>query len=166
MNAKNQPSSVENDIILPVCAIFRRFLKKQGLKFTTERALILDAVLSKDGVFEADQLLAEMREADHRVSKATIYRTLKHLLESKIITEVLIDSRQAHYRTTFGREPKGHLVCMETNQIIEFSTKELSEIADKIAKEHGFDPVSHRFVIYGVSPEAQKHAQAEEVDKD
>jgi len=30
----------------PLCAIFRRFLRKQGLKFTVERAVILDAVLS------------------------------------------------------------------------------------------------------------------------
>ncbi|WP_432800155.1 Fur family transcriptional regulator [Poriferisphaera sp. WC338] len=166
MMTNSQPSPADNDIVLPVCAIFRRFLKKQGLKFTTERAMILDAVLAKQEVFEADQLLAEMRDADHRVSKATIYRTLKHLLESKIITEVLIDSRQAHYRTTFGREPKGHLVCMETNQIIEFPTNELSAIADKIARENGFEPVSHRFVIYGVSPEAQKQAQAEEADEE
>ncbi|QDU33812.1 Ferric uptake regulation protein [Poriferisphaera corsica] len=150
----------DKDMILPVCAIFRRFLKTQGLKFTTERALILDAVLGKEEVFEADELLNEMRDAEHRVSKATIYRTLKHLLEANIISEVLIDSRQAHYRTIFGREPKGHLVCVETGKIIEFPVQELGEIADRIAKEHGYDPVSHRFVIYGVSPEAQKGAQA------
>ncbi len=149
-------------MIMPMCAIFRRFLKRQGLKFTTERALILDAVLSKSGVFEADELLQEMREADHRVSKATIYRTLKHLLEANIIAEVLIDSRQAHYRLSFGKEPMGHLVCVETNQIIEFSANELTKLRDQLCKQHGFEPVSHRFVIYGISPEAQQAEQAEE----
>ena len=83
-----------------------------------------------------------MRAANHRVSKATIYRTLKHLLEANIVSEVLIDSRQAHYRTIFGREPKGHLVCMETGKIIEFPVKDLEKIADRIAREHGFEPVS------------------------
>jgi len=157
------PAPIADDqMIMPMCAIFRRFLKRQGLKFTIERALILDAVLAKPGVFEADELLQEMRTADHRVSKATIYRTLKHLLEAKIISEVLIDSRQAHYRLSFGKEPKGHLVCVETNQIIEFSAAELTKLRDSICKEHGFDPLSHRFVIYGVSPEAKDHEQAEE----
>ena len=159
MNEKT-PQDTAPEAILPVCAIFRRFLKTQGLKFTTERAFILDAVLAKEGVFEADELLNEMRAADHRVSKATIYRTLKHLLEANIISEVLIDSRQAHYRTIFGREPKGHLVCLETGKIIEFPVKELEEIADRIARENGFEPVSHRFVIYGTAPEAQKKPQA------
>ncbi len=159
--SKAPPAAADDQMIMPLCAIFRRFLKRQGLKFTTERALILDAVLDKPGVFEADELLQEMREADHRVSKATIYRTLKHLMEAKIISEVLIDSRQAHYRLSFGKEPKGHLVCVETNQIIEFPAAELTELRDRLCKEHGFDPVSHRFVIYGISPEAQKAEQAE-----
>lgn len=153
--------TTDDQMFLPVCAIFRRFLKRQGLKFTTERALILDAVLARDEVFEADELLREMREADHRVSKATIYRTLKHLLEAKIISEVLIDSRQAHYRLSFGREPKGHLVCVETNRIIEFPIPELREMAARICAEHGFEPLSHRFVVYGASPEARADEQAE-----
>jgi Fur family ferric uptake transcriptional regulator len=159
--SKAQAAPADDQLILPLCAIFRRFLKRQGLKFTTERALILDAVLSKPGVFEADELLQEMRAADHRVSKATIYRTLKHLLEAKIISEVLIDSRQAHYRLSFGKEPKGHLVCVETNRIIEFSANELTKLRDSLCKEYGFEPVSHRFVIYGISPEAQQAEQAE-----
>lgn len=163
----DRPTLPQDDqIIQPLCAIFRRFLKRKGLKLTTERALILNAVLAKQGVFEADQLLQEMRDSDHRVSKATIYRTLKHLRDANIITEVLIDSRQAHYQLTFGREPKGHLVCVETNQIIEFPTSELVELQNRICREHGFEPVSHRFIIYGVCPEAQQHEQAEESDDD
>ena len=143
-------------MILPLCAIFRRFLKRQGLKFTTERAWILDAVLAKEGVFEADQLLTEMRQAGHRVSKPTIYRTLKHLVDAGIITEVLLDSRQTHYELSFGRQPKGHLVCLETNTIVEFPTPELLDLRDRICREHGFEPISHRFVIYAISPEAQR----------
>ena len=160
------PAPQDGELIQPLCAIFRRFLKRKGLKFTTERAMILDAVLFKQGVFEAEELLEEMREGGHRVSKATIYRTLKHLLEAKIITEVLIDSRQSHYQLSFGREPKGYLVCVETNKIIEFPAHELVELRDRICKEHGFEPVSQQFVVYGVSPEAQEHEQAEEDEKD
>lgn len=144
-----------NDVILPICAIFRRFLKRQGLKFTTERAQILDAVLRQDGVFEADQLLTEMRDEGGTVSKATIYRTLKHLVESKIIQEVLIDSRYAHYELTFGRPPQGHLVCVETGKVLEIPSPWLEALRDKICREHDFEPVSYRLVIYGISPEAR-----------
>jgi len=163
--AKTQTKPADTDEFTftpPMCAIFRRFLKRKGLKFTTERAMILDAVLSKDGVFEADELLTDMRGGEHRVSKATIYRTLKHLLEAKIIQEVLLDSSRAHYQLAFGQKPTGHLVCLETNQIIEFPTEQLDAMMKKICKEHGYEPLSHRFVIYGSSPAAQKTEPAEE----
>lgn len=159
MSTSTPPS--DEQLILPMCAIFRRFLKRQGLKFTPERARILDAVLAKPGVFEAEELLDEMRRAEYRVSKATIYRTLKHLLDAKIITEVLIDADRAHYQLSFGREPKGHLVCVDTHEIVEFTEPELIELRDRICQKHGYDPVSFRFVVYGVSPEAQKDAEAE-----
>ncbi len=136
---------------MPMCAIFRRFLKRQGLKFTTERATILDAVLARDGVFEAEELLEDVRRGDRRVSKATIYRTLKHLVEAGIVTEVLLDARQTHYQLSFGREPKGYLVCVDTNEVIEFPANELVALRDRICREHGIEPVSHQFVIYGAS---------------
>jgi Fur family transcriptional regulator, ferric uptake regulator len=137
-------------IVAPLCAIFRRFLKKRGLKFTSERAMILDAVLEKEGLFEAEQLLYEMRQADHRVSKATIYRTLKHLVEAGIIREVFLDSKQAHYQMTYGRKPMDYLVNAGTDEVTEFYSPELIELRKKICDQHGLDPIGHRMVIYGV----------------
>ena len=71
--------------------------------------MILEAVPQQEGVFEAEQLLEQVLRADHRISKATIYRNLKHLQEAKIISEVLIDSKYAHYELTFGRSAQEHL---------------------------------------------------------
>lgn len=143
-------SSGEEIAFQPMCSVFRRFLKRQSLKFTPERAQILQSVLAKTDVFEAEALMYEMRQAGLRVSKATIYRTLKHLLQAGIISEVLLDSKQAHYQLSFGKEPKGHLVCADTGRVIEFVSPDLMAIRDRICREHGFTPVSHSFVIYGL----------------
>ena len=151
--------ALDEEIFQPLCAIFRRFLKRQGLKFTPERAMILSGVLEKTGVFEAEQLYDEMRQAGMRVSKATIYRTLKHLLEANIISEVLIDAKQAHYEVSFGKKPKGHLVCVETGRVIEIPSPWLQPVVKRLCERYGYEPVSHRFVIYGLSPEARKAAQ-------
>lgn len=139
----------DDDLIQPLCAIFRRYLKRQGLKFTPERALILDAVMSRAGVFEADQLVDDLRPAPHRVSRATIYRTLRHLLDAQIISEVLLDNKHAHYEMTFGRKPKAHLVNVDDDRVIEVEAPELLALRDRISKQHGLRPVSCRFVIYG-----------------
>ncbi len=153
--------TTEEELIEPMCAIFRRFLKRKGLKFTPERAVILDAVLARQGVFEADELFYDMRQTGPRVSKATIYRTLKHLLEAGILSEVLIDAKQSHYQLSFDNKPRGHLVCVETSRIVEFECPELLEMRNRICAKYGFRPVSHRLVIYGISPEAKNIPQAE-----
>jgi len=137
----------------PLCSVFRRYLRSQDLKYTPERADILDAIIAEDGLFEAESLMDSMRSDDHRVSKATLYRTVKLLREAGIIQEVTIDGKQAHYQLIYGRKPIDALVCMRTGKRIEFSSEELVAIRNKICKEHGWNPAGHRFVIYATSPE-------------
>lgn len=149
-NASTTPTPpVQAKIVQPVCAIFRRFLKSHNLKFTQERALILDHVLSSDGVFEADQLLREMQDAEAGVSKATIYRTLKHLVEADILQEVIIDAQRTHYRLSYGRGESDHIVNVDDDSIIEFQSPELVELVERICREHGLERVGHRLLIYG-----------------
>ncbi len=117
------PSASDAAAMAPLCAVFRRFLKSRDLKYTPERADILNAIIERDGVFEVEQLLREMRQraamggagaragaaagagagAGGRVSKATTYRTIKLLQEAGNITQALFDSKQAHYQLVYGK---------------------------------------------------------------
>ena len=45
----------------PLCAIFRRFLRTRDLKYTPERADVLNAIIARAGGFEAELLMADMR---------------------------------------------------------------------------------------------------------
>ena len=144
---------ITGDVMAPLCSVFRRYLRSQDLKYTPERADILDAIIAEDGLFEAESLMDSMRSDDHRVSKATLYRTVKLLREAGIIQEVTIDGKQAHYQLIYGRKPIDALVCMRTGKRIEFSSEELVAIRNNICKEHGWNPAGHRFVIYATSPE-------------
>lgn len=97
---------IDGPLVPSLCVLFRRFVKRQSLKFTPERAMILDAVLSKKGVFEAGQLFFEMRQPSHRVSKATNYRTLKHLTDVNLIAQVLINSNTRTMSSASARNPR------------------------------------------------------------
>ena len=136
----------------PLCSVFRRFLKSRDLKYTQERADILDAIIARDGAFEAEELLLDLRAGGHDVSKATVYRTIRLLLDAGIITQSLFDAKQSHYELLYGREPRDCMVCMKTGRRIEFSSRELVELRDRICRELGWQPVGHRFQIFAVSP--------------
>ena len=149
-------SNPEEAAMAPLCAVFRRFLKTQNLKYTPERAETLNAIIERDDVFEVDELMVEMRNRGYRVSKATIYRTIKLLQDAGIITQALFDTKQAHYQLIYGKAPRDYIVCMKTGRHIEFTDEELNRIRDRICREHGWDPIGHRFQIYAVSPEGQQ----------
>ncbi len=152
----------------PLCSVFRRFLKSQGLKYTPERADILNAIIDFGDVFEAEELLLGMRSAGHDVSKATIYRTIHLLQDSGIITQALFDSKQAHYQLIYGKAPRDFMVCMKTGRLIEFASPELIALRDRVCAELGWTPVGHRFQIYAISPEASSSDSraADEADAD
>ena len=139
----------------PLCAVFRRFLKTQDLKYTPERADILNAIIERDGVFEVEELMMEMRARGYRVSKATVYRTIKLLQDAGIITQALFDSKQAHYQLIYGKAPRDYMVCMKTGKHLEFASDELIALRNRICREHGWDPIGHRFQIYAISPQGR-----------
>ncbi|HEX4054960.1 MAG TPA: transcriptional repressor [Tepidisphaeraceae bacterium] len=139
----------------PVCAIFRQYLRGQRLKFTPERAMILDAVLRKTALFEAEQLAVDLRQLGHRVSRATVYRTLSHLQDAGILKQVFFDNKQSYYDVIVGRQAYDYLICVTTGKVIEFNSDKLRKLRDEICRQHGFEPISHQFHIFGLSPQAR-----------
>lgn len=135
-------------VLEPLCAVFRRHLKAQSLKYTPERAQILDVILGFDGVFQADQLIDELAGRDFRVSKATVYRTIKLLQEAGIIQQVLFNAEHAHYQLAYGRQPKDLLVRVDSEDIVTIDVPELIEIRNRICEELGLKAEGHRFQIY------------------
>jgi len=126
------------------------------LKFTPERAMILDAALRHTALFEAEQLAAELKKLGHRVSRATVYRTLTHLHDAGILKQVFFDNKQSYYEVIAGRGPNDYLICIESGRVIEFSSDKLKKLRDEICAQHGFEPLSHQFHIFGISPESKK----------
>ena len=144
----------------PVCALFRRYLHESKLKFTPERAMILDAVLRQNGLFEAERLVGELQRLGHRVSRATAYRTLAHLQDAGILKQVFFDNKQSYYEVIAGRQTYDYLICVATGRVIEFNSEKLKRLREEICREHGFSVLSHQFHIFGLSPEAQQAADA------
>jgi Fur family ferric uptake transcriptional regulator len=128
--------------------VFREFLQQHKLKYTTERLAILKTVQEFGRPFEAEELLLALRESDYRISKATIYRTLKHLLAAGLLQQVHFGAgKHAHYDFINPADAHDHLLDLDTGKIIPFSSDLVVKLREHIAKKMGFTPVSHRFQI-------------------
>jgi len=134
----------------PLCAIFRRKLKSDGLKYTPERARVLDAIIELDELFEAEELLSILRQSDHRVSKATVYRTIHLLQDAGIVQRVMSDRDQAQYQLVYGVKPHDLLIQLDSREVITISVPELVEIRERLAREHGLIAQGHMFQIFAI----------------
>ncbi len=126
---------------------FREFLRENNLKYTTERLAIFKAVAKFGRPFEAEEILLALREAEFRISKATVYRTIKHLIEAGLLKQVHFGAKHAHYDFIAGEEAFDHLLDLDTGKIIPFSNELVIKLRDHIAKKMGFSAVTHRFQI-------------------
>ena len=142
--------SGELEIIEPLCAVFRRKLKSEGLKYTPERAQVLDTVMRQDGVFEADTILKLLKGGKVRVSKATVYRTIRLLQEAGILQRVLFDDdpEQSHFQLVYGQRPHDLLIRVDTREAVTIQVPELIELRDKLCAKLGLSPVGHRLQIF------------------
>jgi Fur family ferric uptake transcriptional regulator len=146
----------EFQIVEPLCAVFRRTLKAEGLKYTPERAQVLDIIVRSEGLFEAEELMAELKRTGFRVSKATVYRTIKLLQEAGIVQRVPFDDEHSYYQLVYGRKPSDLLIRMDTREVVHLDLPELVRLRDEICGRLGLEPRGHRFQIFAVGEGASR----------
>jgi Fe2+ or Zn2+ uptake regulation protein len=89
-------------VIAPLCSVFRRKLKSEGLKYTPERAQVLDTIVRHDGLFDVEVIIEKVKLTGIRVSKATVYRTVKLLQEAGVVQRVHFEGDNAYYQMVYG----------------------------------------------------------------
>ena len=136
---------------------FERYLSSQGLKFTSQRRLILNKVLTKHDHFEADDLFMAFRREGKRLSRATVYRTLPLLVKSGLIREVQFGENHAHYEHAMGHRHHDHLICVTCGKVVEFCDESIEHMQDNVCAKHDFKAHSHSLEIKGYCNQCRKH---------
>jgi Fur family iron response transcriptional regulator len=94
-------------------------LLEHGVRPTAQRVEIALLVLERPCHFSADQLLATLRRAGRRVSKATVYNTLSLFSRMGLLREIAIDPSRLMYDSTTG--PHHHFYNEATGELIDIS---------------------------------------------
>ena len=140
--------------------VFRKYIKRQGLRNTPEREKILEEIFANHDHFDVDALFLRLRAKGLRISKASIYRTIPLLIASGLIQEVFYEEGHMHYEHIYGHQHHCHLRCIECGRIVEFVDKGLTELEKKLARTHDFDITGHKLEVFGRCPrcrEQDKH---------
>ncbi len=135
-------------------ARWRAFLEEHGLNTTQQRELIVDLFLRSRDHISIDELLNRVRKRNKKVGYATVYRTLRLLVESGLANQRQFGDGQARFEVT--GEHHDHLICTQCGLILEFEDDEIERLQDRIADRlGGFKVVRHRHELYGLCQKAQ-----------
>lgn len=129
--------------------IFKNYLRKQGLKITSERIQILEEVFDRHDHFEADDLLVQLKEKGMRVSRATVYRTLDLLTQCGLVAKDNFGGTSAKYEHVYGHKHHDHIICIDDGSIIEFYDERIEKLQEEIAEKHGIQLTHHVMQLYG-----------------
>jgi Fur family transcriptional regulator, ferric uptake regulator len=130
---------------------FREFLEIRGEKLTEPRRVLVRHIFDSHKHFDADELILDLHGAGRRVSRSTVYRTLRLLVEAGLLRELRLTNRTA-YEHDYGYPSHDHLHCTSCNAVVEFRNDEIRKLREAVSLEHGFRPVGHRFIITGLCP--------------
>ncbi len=133
---------------------WKTYLAEKRLNTTTQREAIVEQFLKTTDHISIDELLARVRKRHSRVGYATVYRTLKLLVDSGLAIERHFGDGQSRYEVVGDHHD--HLICARCGLILEFEDDEIEELQDKIAQRlGGFTVIRHRHELYALCPRAR-----------
>ena len=98
---------------------------------------------------DVDELYKRVSKIDSKISIATVYRTVKLLEESGILTKHDFKGGKARYEQ-INESHHDHLIDIKTGEIIEFVDEEIEILQKKVADKYGYSLVDHKLELYGV----------------
>ena len=123
-------------------------LKKAGLKATLPRIRILEALESSDNRhLSAEDIYKQLINSGEDVGLATVYRVLTQFESAGIVMRHNFEEGHAVYEIA-PDDHHDHMICLETDKVIEFHDEVIEKRQEKIAHEMGFEIVDHSMVLY------------------
>ena len=136
---------------------FKKLLKQNNLKYTTQRELILKIIYDNSGHFTPEDIynLIKKNYPDIKLGIATIYRTLTLLEDANIVSSISFGAQGKKYE--FGlKEHHDHLVCLQCGKIEEFFDDTIEKQQEAIAEKFNFKMTNHVLKIIGICKDCQK----------
>ena len=116
---------------------------------TKQRQAVADLMASLSDFRSAQGIHAVLAESGSPIGLATVYRTLKSMVEDGAVdTFITVDGETLYRRCSSGHHH--HLVCRKCGRTSEIHAEAVEAWAEAVAAEHGFTGIEHTVEIVGI----------------
>jgi len=138
------------------------FLGPGGLRNTRERETILRELQARKDHFSAEELFSVLNRKGTKVSRPTIYRTLKLLEKYHLIGKLDIKQNCFYYEPKYQKMDHGHLICEKCGKIIDFPSQSFNTLKSEIGKDKTFKLDNISIQVFGVCGSCQKASRSKD----
>ncbi len=124
-------------------------LRPAGTKRSSKRDQIVNVFLRQEGHLSADDLVDLIKREDHRLSRATVYRTLQWMVEAGIARKVDFGEGRFRFEHSYRHPRHFHLICKACNRSYEFLSSDIESLVEEVAAARGFTARQSVVQIYG-----------------
>jgi Fur family transcriptional regulator, ferric uptake regulator len=125
-------------------------LRPAGTKRSGKRDFIVKVFLQQEGHLSADDLVERIRQADHRISRATIYRTLQWMVDAGVARKVDFGEGRFRFEHSYRHPRHFHLICKTCNRSFEFLSSDIEALVEEVAAARAFTAAQSVLQIYGI----------------
>ena len=126
---------------------------------TRPRKLIADRLieLADSGAdFTVEDLWQELRQAEPRIGRATVYRAVEKLVTRGLLARIEFADGTHHYRVCGGNEHHHHLTCTQCHRVVDIDLCLPAAQLATIGKQEDFVIEGHALTLFGRCKNCQK----------
>ncbi|MGD0114701.1 MAG: Fur family transcriptional regulator [Dehalococcoidia bacterium] len=131
-------------------ATIEELLKARGLRLTASRRAVVDEALAGDEPFS----VADMQLRLPRLGRATVFRTIRLLVDLGLLCRVLLEDGTPCYRASAAAHHH-HLVCTGCGSVEDFAECDLDAVSAALAGRTNYAIQGHRLELFGLCPTCQ-----------
>jgi Fur family ferric uptake transcriptional regulator len=130
-------------------------LTPTGGKRSSKREQIVNVFLRQEGHLSADDLFDLIRKDDHRISRATVYRTLQWMVDAGIARKVDFGEGRFRFEHSYRQPRHFHLICKTCHRSFEFLSSDIEGLIEEVAAARNFTASQSVVQIYGTCEECR-----------
>lgn len=129
--------------------LFETYLETHEGRYTSQKRAIADEIFKIKSHFEVEIFIDKLRADSKRFSRATVYRTIKQLLEAGLLQKISTKEGKVFYERRIPEKQHDHLICNTCGKILEISDEVIEKHLEKICEKLEFTPEYRSLHLYG-----------------
>ena len=126
----------------------RSIFKEKNLKVTPQRYAIYKFLCSTNEHPSAETIYNELKDDYPMLSLATVYKTLRTLVDIRMVQE--LNAGEDNFRYDANVETHPHIMCLSCGRVDDIICEDFSFLNEIAARDSDYAIQSHKLYFYGI----------------